>query len=150
MIFEDIDKHIPEITPHTSGTADANSRANMTLLLSLLDGEKQIQKVMYIATTNYFEKIDDRLTNRPSRFDEIIKAKPLGKKARRAYFESIVPPTYDKINALVEGSRGLNFAHMKELAICSVIYKRDIEKTAEGLKNLAENRSTGFAETEED
>ena len=37
--------------------------------LNLLDGVKQISNVVYIATTNYPEKLEDRITNRPSRFD---------------------------------------------------------------------------------
>ena len=151
VIFEDIDKHLPPITDRSSGSSDQLSVMNMSLLLSLLDGEKQIENVIYIATTNFLDKIDARLTNRPSRFDEIIKAKAPNKISRRAYFDSIVPPQFNsKIDPLVQNSKGLNFAHMKELAICTCIYKRDTEKTAERLRNLNGNHGTGFSDSEED
>ena len=41
--------------------------------LSLLDGENQIGNVVYVATTNYPEKLDKRFTDRPSRFDVVQK-----------------------------------------------------------------------------
>ena len=40
--------------------------------LSLFDGEKSIDHVLYVATTNYPEDIDKRFLDRPSRFDQII------------------------------------------------------------------------------
>ncbi len=150
VIFEDIDKHLPPITQSSSGQSDLISMMNMNLLLSLLDGEKQIENVIYIATTNFLDRIDARLTNRPSRFDEIIKAKAPNKLARRAYFEKIVPPEFSsKLDALVQNSKGLNFAHMKELAICTCIYERDVEKTSERLRNLDGNHGAGFAPEED-
>ncbi len=38
-------------------------------VLALLDGELQIDNVVFIATTNYPERLDKRIVNRPSRFD---------------------------------------------------------------------------------
>lgn len=40
--------------------------------LSLFDGERQINHVVYIATTNYPEMIDKRFLDRPSRFDQVV------------------------------------------------------------------------------
>jgi hypothetical protein len=39
--------------------------------LSLLDGEAQVDNVVYVATTNYPERLDARIVDRPSRFDTI-------------------------------------------------------------------------------
>jgi ATPase family associated with various cellular activities (AAA) len=153
VIFEDIDKHLPPITDHTSAQQDAISAMNMNLLLSLLDGEKQVQNVIYIATTNFLDRIDARLTNRPSRFDEIIRAKAPNKAVRTAYFDRVLSPlpqSYkDKRDDLVAASRGLNFAHMKELAISTCIYDRDVKGESERLKNLAGNHETGFTSEED-
>ncbi len=41
--------------------------------LSVLDGEAQINNVVFLATTNYVEKLDKRFTDRPSRFDTVMK-----------------------------------------------------------------------------
>ena len=40
-------------------------------ILSLLDGEDQINHCVNIATTNFLKKLDGRITNRPKRFDRI-------------------------------------------------------------------------------
>lgn len=71
-------------------------------LLALLDGELQIRKVLYIATTNYPEKLDPRLMNRPSRFDVIQHIKMPSAEARRQYLEAKLPelasrPSRDKM-----------------------------------------------------
>jgi Cdc6-like AAA superfamily ATPase len=41
-------------------------------ILSLLDGENQTDNVVFLATTNYPERLGERILNRPSRFDERI------------------------------------------------------------------------------
>lgn len=60
-------------------------------LLALLDGELQIEKVLYIATTNYPEKLDPRLMNRPSRFDVVQLIKMPSEDARRQYLSTKLP-----------------------------------------------------------
>lgn len=77
VIMEDIDAIV-----HRHGEAE---------LLALLDGELQIRKVLYIATTNYPEKLDPRLMNRPSRFDVIQHIKMPSAEARRQYLEAKLP-----------------------------------------------------------
>ena len=42
-------------------------------VLNILDGVDQIDKVVYLATTNYPENLGDRILNRPSRFDKRFK-----------------------------------------------------------------------------
>jgi len=56
-------------------------------LLSLLDGEIQKDKVIYLATTNYFERLPERLI-RPGRFASLIEVKAPDRKCRRVYLKS--------------------------------------------------------------
>jgi chromosomal replication initiation ATPase DnaA len=56
-------------------------------LLNILDGVKQIEGVVYIATTNYPEKLQERITNRPSRFDRRYKVELPNEDIRRAYIQ---------------------------------------------------------------
>ena len=56
-------------------------------LLSLLDGELQIDNVIFIATTNFPEKIPKRLINRPSRFDIIQKIGMPNYEARKTFLD---------------------------------------------------------------
>lgn len=136
-IMEDIDKH----------------RRQTEVLLPMLDGENQVSNIVHIATTNFREKLDDRLTNRPSRFDEVIKVKPPLKKAREAYLRAIfpdgdIPP--ETLRLVVKHAQGLNFAHLKELAVATYVYEVDPAKTASKLKALAENRSVGFKDDDDE
>lgn len=73
VMLEDLDAIV---NPGSSGESD---------LLALLDGELQIENVVFIATTNYPEKLDRRLVNRPSRFDIVKKIGMPSAAARRAY-----------------------------------------------------------------
>src|SRR5258705_13886621 len=59
IIFEDIENLC------TGGSTE-------TLLLNVLDGLDQLENVVYLATTNYIEKLKERIMNRPSRFDRRI------------------------------------------------------------------------------
>lgn len=137
IVLEDIDQHNAE-------TGEIHA------LLRLLDGDVQIDNVVYIATTNYVEKLDARLTNRPSRFDEIIKSGPPSKKARATYLKKLLPENQHKhIPALVANSQNLNLSHLKELAICTVVYGRDISETTKRLKKIA-GTSAGFQGEEAD
>jgi SpoVK/Ycf46/Vps4 family AAA+-type ATPase len=54
-------------------------------ILALLDGELQIDNVVFVATTNYPEKLDRRIVNRPSRFDLVKKVPMPSAEARRIY-----------------------------------------------------------------
>jgi SpoVK/Ycf46/Vps4 family AAA+-type ATPase len=136
-IIEDIDKH----------------KRQVDTLLPLLDGENQVSNIFHIATTNFRDKLDDRLTNRPSRFDEVIKVKPPLKRAREAYLKAIFPDgdiPSETLKLVVRHAQGLNFSHLKELAVATYVYEVDPAKTAAKLKALAENRSMGFRDDEDE
>lgn len=136
-IMEDIDKH----------------KRQLDVLLPMLDGENQVSNIVHIATTNFREKLDDRLTNRPSRFDEVIKVRPPLKKAREAYLRSVFPEGHipdELLKDVVKHAQGLNFAHLKELAVSTYVYEIDPKKTAAKLKAQADNRPMGFKEDDED
>lgn len=54
-------------------------------VLALLDGELQIDNVVFIATTNYPERLDKRIVNRPSRFDIVKLIDMPNDEARKVY-----------------------------------------------------------------
>jgi cell division protease FtsH len=62
----------------------SNSRGEaLNELLDVLDGVKECNEVVTIATTNYVEALDDALIKRPSRFDRVITMLPPDKELRR-------------------------------------------------------------------
>lgn len=136
-IMEDIDRH----------------KREMDTLLPLLDGEDQVSNIVHIATTNYKDKLDDRLTGRPSRFDDVIKVKHPLKKAREEYLRNVFPNDKipaDVLDKVAKVSGGLNFAYLKELAVSTYVYEIDPAVTSKKLKAQMENRPMGFKDEEED
>jgi len=77
---------LEDIDAMTQGRHDNESN-----LLALLDGELQIDNVVFVATTNYPERLDKRLINRPSRFDIVHKIDMPGPDARRTYLLHKMP-----------------------------------------------------------
>lgn len=105
-------------------------------VLALLDGESQIENVVYIATTNYPENLDGRITNRPSRFDRVIKIGLPNKDARKMYLLSKLDSVErDGVN-LVDATDGLSIAHLKELIISCCCQGNNVKETLERLTKM--------------
>lgn len=86
--------------------------------LALLDGESQVDNVVYVATTNYPERLDARFVDRPSRFDTIRYIGMPSAPAREAYFLAKVPELKNgSLEQYVAASDGYSVAHMREMII---------------------------------
>jgi hypothetical protein len=122
-IFEDIDAMV--------------SRHGISELLHWLDGNSQIDKAVNIATTNYPERLDRRLTARPRRFDRLIRIDPPDKHCRQAYFTAKLPELSAKERRLwVKISEGLTFAALAELIISVCCFEKDLTESANLLKAI--------------
>jgi hypothetical protein len=123
-------------------------------IINILDGVEKMDKVVFLATTNYPEKITQRIGNRPSRFDRRFEVGPLNDECRKMYFEHLFKEEDIKnfnidIAKWVEDTDTLSVAHLKELFISVVILEMDYEETLETLKNMKgesilDTGSTGF------
>lgn len=91
---------------------------NLSTLLNLLDGvdRRTDGGLLLIATTNYPEKLDSALSNRPGRFDVTMELPPPDEAARlkllRGRLIEIDLPTLEKI---ARASDGFSFAHVEEI-----------------------------------
>jgi hypothetical protein len=104
-------------------------------LLSLLDGRTQIDHVLFIATTNYPERLDQRLLGRPSRFDRVEAIRAPSSNVRQAYLEKRIPELCaTELERWVELSEGFSLAHLKELILAVRCLGADLSETAERLK----------------
>lgn len=123
--------------------------------LSLLDGEDQTDNVIFVATTNYPERLDKRFTDRPSRFDTVQFIGMPGEAARRAYLTQKDPSiSAETIEQMVMLSDGFSIAHLREFIISTQCFKRGIVESAHRLaksrhKKLSSDRNpeapqTGF------
>lgn len=129
VILEDIDSLAGE------------DRYSTTKLLNILDGVKQIENVVYIATTNYPEKLQERITNRPSRFDRRYEVQMPSSEIREAYIKNKL--TEDDLKSInleewVELTDGMSLSHLKELVISVIVMGKDFKESLDTLNSMGE------------
>jgi ATP-dependent 26S proteasome regulatory subunit len=114
-------------------------RHSTSIILNLLDGVKQIDNIVYIATTNYPEKLEERITNRPSRFDRRYEISMPDRNVRKSYIEhKLTKEDLNKIDIEVwlESTEGMSLAHMRELIISVMTMNNSFEDTIERLTGM--------------
>ena len=111
-------------------------------LLSLLDGETQIDKVLNIATTNYPEKLDKRIVARPRRFDRRIKIGMPSAEVRRVYFQEKLKITVKEIDEWVKQTEKFSFASCAELVISVKCLGIDFKEALIILRKLMGDRES--------
>lgn len=145
IMLEDIDAIIDDY-----GEAD---------LLALMDGELQIDNVVFVATTNYPKQLDRRFINRPSRFDIVKKIGMPSEKAREVYLKSknhrlAHPENKAEMGKWLRATEDLSIAHLKELIISVEVLGQSLDTSVARLRKmndmkLDENKS-GFGFTGKD
>ncbi len=116
-------------------------------ILAILDGELQIDNVVFIATTNYPEDLDKRLKNRPSRFDIVKHIGMPTAEARRVYLETKNPRLTEtsneqELDMWVEESKGFSVAHLKEMVLAVEALDEDINIVLYRLKKMMTHKPT--------
>lgn len=103
--------------------------------LEMLDSAKSIDNVLFIATTNYPDRLDPRIYNRPGRFSHVVKIGLPGKAAREAFLKAILKNHRD-IPYIVEYSEGYSIDHLS--ALCNSVYreKKELRPEMERLRKL--------------
>ena len=125
------------------------SNYSTSKLLNILDGVKQIEDVVYIATTNYPEKLQERITNRPSRFDRRYKVELPNEEIREAYIRhKLKEDDLQKVDIQewVKRTEGMSLSHLKEVVISTIVMGREFEEVMdnlEGLKRAPSVRGSG-------
>lgn len=111
-------------------------------LLALLDGENQIQNIIYLATTNYIKELAPRLKNRPGRFDIVKEVLPPSKEARLHYLKQkfdFVDENDKIIVNILNDSDGLTYSQLKEFIISVYCLNLDYAETLSRLCNYTED-----------
>jgi len=137
-IFEDVDTMI--------------ERWSESSILSLLDGENQVNKVINIATTNYPERLDKRIISRPRRFDKIVKIDMPNEIIRKAYFKKKLKINGEDGEKWVKETEGLSFAALAELVISVKCLGNPFNETIEKLRDMSNIKisSSDFEEKKND
>lgn len=143
-VFEDIDEIMQQ-----------NGEA---ILLSMLDGESNIDRVMNIASTNYPERLGARVINRPSRFDRRILIGMPSAEARTAYLCKATNNHLSKhdLTRWVTDTHDMSIAHLREMVAAVYCLEQPYEEVLDRLKSMAakvkaedefKTRGLGFAGT---
>ena len=114
-------------------------RSQTARLLNILDGVKQIEGVVYIATTNYPEKLQERITNRPSRFDRRYKVELPNEEIRRAYINHKLSDDDLKnvdVDLWISKTEGMSLSHLKEVVVSVIVMGRTFEETMDNLEGM--------------
>jgi len=124
-------------------------------LLNILDGVKQIENVVYIATTNYPEKLEERISNRPSRFDRRYQVEMPNSEIREAYLRAKLGKKVEEINLIswIKRTEDMSLSHLKELVISVFVLDKTFDDAIallEGLKvkprvKKSSEKSIGFS-----
>jgi hypothetical protein len=118
-------------------------------LLALMDGELQIDNVVFVATTNYPERLDRRFVNRPSRFDIIKKIGMPSPEARRVYLTAKnkrLVENKTEMERWVTESNGFSIAHLKELIISIEVFGQPLEEASKRLRKMGDKLSSSTSE----
>ena len=124
---------------------------NESEVLNILDGVNAVNKIVFLATTNYPEKLGARIVNRPSRFDKRYRIGFPTDLSRRMYFEHIISKG-DKdrlaqklkdlnidLDQWVKDTDEMSIAHLKELFVAVVILGDSYPEALEALRSMKEH-----------
>lgn len=115
-----------------------------TSVLNILDGVDQVDKTVFLATTNYPEVLGARILNRPSRFDKRFKIGHPNAESRKIYFEHLIGGDLKATNLNIDlktwvtDTEGFSIAHLKELFVAVCILGDDYIKAIETLSSMKE------------
>lgn len=104
--------------------------------LSLLDGELQIENIVYLATTNYIDRIPSRVKNRPSRFATVIEIGVPDAATRLAFLKGKVKDEDVDYDAWVKQTEGMSLDHIKDLIISVLCIGISLEDAVLKLKTM--------------
>ena len=118
-IVKDIepDKRIIVVLEDIDSFVGKDGSYSETVLLNFLDGAGSCDGVVTIATTNYPEKLQERITNRPSRFDRRYEVIKPNAETRKFYIENKLQKgdlQGINISDLVDKTEGFTIDHLKE------------------------------------
>jgi SpoVK/Ycf46/Vps4 family AAA+-type ATPase len=117
---------------------------NESSVINILDGVDKLENIVFVATTNYPEKLGDRIINRPSRFDKKHKVGFIGPEARKMYFEFLIGDTGVEIDLekWVHDTKDFSIAHLKELFSAVIILGDEYEDAIKTLQTMKKRKSS--------
>jgi len=141
IVLEDIDSYIGK-----------DGSLAETTLINFLDGVGSCDGIITIATTNYPERLQERITNRPSRFDRRYEVGKPNAETRRFYIENKLKKTdlaSIDINDLVDKTEGFTIDHLKEYLLSVFVLGYSHEDAMEEVTEILGTRILKNTKTEQ-
>jgi len=114
-----------------------NWKGKESMVLNMLDGAEELDKVVFVATTNFPERLGERVINRPSRFDRRFLIPHPSQSSRKLYIESLMKGDEGiDVDKWVRETEGFSMAHLKELFVGVVILQNDYKKVHTELEDM--------------
>lgn len=113
---------------------DIDSIDGQNRLLPLLDGEDTVDNILYLCTTNYIDRIPERIL-RPGRIDRKISVPCPPRTGRVAFLENKLGEGSHEIDSLADATQGLSFAHLRELLVGIYCLSQNPEAVIKRLHN---------------
>jgi SpoVK/Ycf46/Vps4 family AAA+-type ATPase len=138
-IYRVIEPNRPIITIIEDIDGLCQHKETETKLLNVLDGIEQLENVVYLATTNYTERLSERILNRPNRFDMRIEVKSPNEECRRIYLQHKLKEDDLKnidLEEWVAKTDGMTMAHLGEVIKSVLILGNTFEDTIKNLHDL--------------
>lgn len=117
---------------------------NESEILNILDGVNQMDKVVFLATTNYPDKLGHRIMNRPSRFDKRFRIGFPSAESRKIYLQHLIGSPEKAaelkidLTTWVDDTNEFSIAHLKELFVAVVILGDEYEEAIKTLREMKE------------
>lgn len=111
--------------------------------LNLLDGSSQVTNIVYVATTNNPEELEENITNRPSRFDRRYEISLPDENVRRVYITKKVKEDDLKnidVDLWVKETEGFSISHLKELIISVIIFGNDFQESLNVMREFVDSK----------
>jgi SpoVK/Ycf46/Vps4 family AAA+-type ATPase len=119
-------------------------------ILALMDGEMQVDNVLFVATTNYPERLDRRLVCRPSRFDIVRKVGMPSEAARETYLLARSPRFKDlaekiakneecdrsELDEWIKLTKDFSVAHLRELIVSVDVFESTLKESTDRLRSM--------------
>jgi SpoVK/Ycf46/Vps4 family AAA+-type ATPase len=120
-------------------------RERESRILNILDGVELLDRVTFLASSNFPERLEARIINRPSRFDICVKIGHPDSRARQLYLETLVHQD-DAVDIdvarYVRDTETMSLAHIKELFIATVVLGVDYSYTLRRLKTMGDKSAS--------
>jgi hypothetical protein len=118
---------------------DFESLCNSADFLALLDGQLALDNVVYVATTNYIDKVPPRIRNRPSRFAVVKELPKLSEEIRRSYLVGKLKGEHLKnVEEWVTKTDGLTIDQIKDIIVTVCCFKQTLTHALNKINELSE------------